>query len=156
MNARFNKNSAAEVAQMIGVTACTVQDWCRNGKINCFNVSGGDKYGRYEIDDDEANYICKLSKKYGKRNVLRNYDKNWKDSSKKRVNKVEEIKDIPWTLDLDTEEIEVPRKRLDEDKILNTIIYIREIKERIKDCEAELNQLRNEYRQLKKEINEQI
>lgn len=46
--------------------------------------------------------------------------------------------------------------KFDVDKLATTILYIREVKERIEDCKAELNQLQNEYAELKREVTEAI
>lgn len=51
---------------------------------------------------------------------------------------------------------DIKLKPLDEDKLLNNIICIREVKERINDCKAELAQLENEYKALRQEIIDQL
>lgn len=81
MNARFNMNTPEEAAKIIGVTSVAITNWCRDGRINCNDVSNGSKNGRYEIEDDEVRYIRKLVQEHGSRNMLMYYKKNWRDGS---------------------------------------------------------------------------
>lgn len=81
MNARFNMNTPEEAAKIIGVTSVAITNWCRDGRINCNDVSNGSKNGRYEIEDDEVRYIRKLVQEHGARNMLMYYKKNWRSGS---------------------------------------------------------------------------
>lgn len=275
MNARLDMYSPEEVAKSVGVTSATICNWCREGLINCNNVSDGNDKSRYEIDEEELRYLRRLARQYGPKNVLLYYKKTWKADGeitipvqiieedkeynalevatyigvdKTTVNKwcredkihhrskkanhgignfhfipgweVLYIKglfdkygkadgklspmilyyekdvnkrgnktmgaEIPWVLDMDTETIEKPkvitaddikkqcqevteediaaRKILDEiagvkkftepsdDKLLDSFIRVRELKKDIDNMEAKLNQMKNEYSELKGEI----
>lgn len=91
MNARFNTNTPEEAAKIIGVSTVAVTNWCRDRKINCNNVSDGTNKGRYEIEDDEVRYVRYLVDKYGSRNALLYYRKDWKanDMNYASKNKIE-------------------------------------------------------------------
>ena len=79
MNARFNMNTPEEAAKIIGVTSVAITNWCRDGRINCNDVSDGGKNGRYEIEDEEVRYIRKLVQEHGARNMLMYYRKDWRN-----------------------------------------------------------------------------
>lgn len=103
MNVGFEELSTKDVADMIKVDQHTVADWCRKGRIKSTNVSGGDQLGRYLIPEDEADYLRKLFKKWGKTKAMRHYN-----VKRLEVNKVvtpvvdddweEPDENLPWTL----------------------------------------------------------
>ena len=174
MNVSYKDINAIDAARMLGVDKTTVQGWCRNEIINFIDVSEpGSKRARYLIRESEVDYIKKLIKKHGVRKAMFFYKKDH-DQKIKEAKKVESgVGNIPWYMDVDTEAIEnevnkelcipveEPKEKaahikLDADKIATTIMYIQDIKERIEDCKAELNQLQNEYEQLKKEISDVV
>lgn len=80
MNARIDMYSPDEVAKSVGVTGATIRNWCRDGIINCNNVSDGSVDARYEIPEDELRYLRGLAREYGSKKVLLYYNKNWRDS----------------------------------------------------------------------------
>lgn len=150
MNVAFDKISAADAARMLGVDRCTVQGWCRNGIINFTNVGDGTTVPRYMIEEDEVRYISELIKKFGStRSAMLRYRKNWRDGRKPVPVKEPTVVECENVF----QPIEVTKdKASSADKIANTILYIRQIKERIEDCKAELAQLENEYAELKQEV----
>ena len=155
MNVAFDKISAADAARMLGVDRCTVQGWCRNGIINFTNVGDGTTVPRYMIEEDEVRYISELIKKFGStRSAMLRYRKNWRDGRKPVPVKEPEviINFDPPVVPEKKEESKPVEKVTSADKIANTIIYIQQIKERIEDCKAELEQLENEYAELKQEV----
>lgn len=77
MNARFNMNTPEEAAKSIGVSTPVVVGWCRTGVINCNKVGGGTQKDRYEISDDEVSYIRKLIHKFGAKQGILRYRKDW-------------------------------------------------------------------------------
>ena len=174
MNVSYKDINAADAARMLGLNMSTVQGWCRNGIIKFVDVSEPDsKKARYMLSESEVEYIKKLIKKHGIRKAMMYYKKDH-DVKVKEEKEVESgVGNIPWYMDVDTEAIENEVKKelcipveepkekaapikLDADKIATTIMYIQDIKERIEDCKAELNQLQNEYEQLKKEISDVV
>ncbi len=78
-------NTPEEAAKIIGVTTVAITNWCRDGRINCNDVSDGGKNGRYEIEDEEVRYIRKLVQEHGARNALLYYRKNWKSGSEDEI-----------------------------------------------------------------------
>lgn len=157
-NVSFEKNSASDAARILGVGRCTVETWCRNGIINCSNVGDGSKHARWQIEDDEINYILDLKKKFGstKAAMLR-YRKNWRDGRKPAPVEKEVRKE---THRLSTSNAFDNGDSYDESKevaeITKTIIYARQVKARIEDCKNELSLLEKEYEDLKKEIMEAV
>lgn len=171
MNVPYKDINAADAARMLGLNMSTVQGWCRNGIIKFVDVSEPDsKKARYMLSESEVEYIKKLIKKHGIRKAMMYYKKDH-DVKVKEEKKVESgVGNIPWYMDVDTEAIEnevkkelrmpveeEPKekpapKKLDPDKVANNIMYLLDIKERIEDCKAELNQLQNEYNQTKQEL----
>ena len=77
MNARFNMNTPEEAAKSIGVSTPVVVGWCRTGVINCNRVGDGTQKDRYEISDDEVSYIRKLIHKFGAKQGILRYRKDW-------------------------------------------------------------------------------
>ena len=160
MNVGFEDFSTKDVAAMLKIDQHTVCDWCRKGRIRNRNLSDGDKSARYLIPEDEAEYLRKLFKKWGKTKAMRHYD----------VTRIEpvlvtsgvvgnyECENMPVVPEEDemvvNEENEyspIPQK-VDPDKIAATISYIQDIKERLQDLEAEKNQLLNELEELREEV----
>ena len=180
MNVPFDKFNASDAARILGVDAATVRGWCKNNVINFIDVSEpGSNNGRYQISESEIDYIKSLIKKFGVRKAMLNYRKDW--NMKKEKPKMGDdvinfdIDPLPWYIDLNAynneeeltkkiendvkKELGLPieeenSKRAKAEKIVDTIMYIQDVKERIEDCRAELNQLLNEYEQLKAEVQE--
>lgn len=60
------------------------------------------------------------------------------------------------TFDMEKIAEEKEKAKFNPDKVMNTILYIQEIKERLNDLEAEKAQLENELEQCRKEVNDVI
>lgn len=154
-NVTFEKNSASDAARMLGVGRCTVETWCRNGIINCSNVGDGTKHARWQIDEDEINYILDLKKKFGStKSAMLRYRKNWREGRKPApVNFNHDKKpEVIGVLEIKTE----PVVKDEVSDLVKTIIYARQVKARIEDCKNELSLLEKEYEDLKKEIMEEM
>ena len=154
MNVTYRDISSSDVARMLGLNVTTIAGWCRHGLINCTNISDGTKRARYLISEDEVEYLRRLAKKHGKRNILKYYHKDWNA----KPQPVQQLTPEPTTQMATDDDLPTrsSRQPFDEDKILNSILYLREVRERIEDCKAELAQLENEYRELKQELIDQI
>lgn len=79
MNAPYNEFSAGDVARMLKVDKSTVASWCRDGKIINKNISQGPHNARYLIPESEAEYLRKLCKQYGKRGIMKHYERIGQD-----------------------------------------------------------------------------
>ena len=116
------------------------------------------------LTEKEVEHLKALNKKYGRRNVLKHYDKNW--DVPEDVYQYEE-REITQTPIEEQKEEDIPtRKAFDLDSITTTISYMQDIKDRLSqierekvelteklnDIEAEYNQLTNEYAELKDEV----
>ena len=69
-------------AQIIGVKYSLLFEWCKNGIIKCLDAP--DEYSdrsKYVIDERECDYLSRLVSKYGARNALLNYNKDYIPSS---------------------------------------------------------------------------
>jgi len=82
MNARFNTNTPKEAAKVLGVSEGVVVGWCRNGVINCNRVGEGTQKDRYEITDDEVHYLRTIILKFGAKDGMLRYRKDWKNMEK--------------------------------------------------------------------------
>lgn len=82
MNARFNMNTPKEAAKRLGVSEPVVTGWCRNGVINCNKVGDGTQKDRYEITDEELDYIHTTIQKFGVKDSMLRYRKDWKNGRK--------------------------------------------------------------------------
>ena len=82
MNARFNTNTPKEAAKVLGVSEGVVVGWCRNGVINCNKVGEGTQKDRYEITDDEVHYLRTIILKFGVKDGMLRYRKDWKHMDK--------------------------------------------------------------------------
>jgi len=82
MNARFNTNTPKEAAKVLGVSEGVVVGWCRNGVINCNRVGEGTQKDRYEITDDEVHYLRTIILKFGVKDGMLRYRKDWKNMEK--------------------------------------------------------------------------
>lgn len=165
-NVSFEKNSASDAARMLGVGRCTVETWCRNGIINCSNVGDGSKHARWQIDEDEINYILDLKKKFGStKSAMLRYRKNWREGRKPAPVEKELQKTICSAMGVPTivcrdsaVVVGAPNsyEQKEVEEITKTIIYARQVKARIEDCKNELSLLEKEYEDLKKEIMEAV
>lgn len=165
MNVGYKELSASDVARMLGLDKTTVAGWCRQNLINFSNVGEGTQRQRYLISEEEAEYLRTLSKKFGKRKIMSRYRKDWKkgkEPAQTDAYNEEEITKVPiderpdLELIVKTSEPEIEKYsdaiKYDEDKLLNAVLHIREVKERINNLNAELAQLENEYKELKQDI----
>ena len=82
MNARFDTNTPKEAAKALGVSEGVVVGWCRNGVINCNRVGEGTQKDRYEITDDEVHYLRTIILKFGVKDGMLRYRKDWKNMEK--------------------------------------------------------------------------
>lgn len=156
MNTPFDKYSAKEAAQMLGVDYSTVTGWCNRGIINCDNVGDGPHKNRYSIEENEIRYIKNLIGKYGIRKMLLHYNKNWKETAaeyKPEPVEVQRTFDI-YDEEPAKEEVEATSNSDDfnPNKVLNTIVYIRDLKKRLKDLEEEKTQIQSELTRCTKEV----
>lgn len=155
-NVKYDKINAADLAAKLKVEPATVQRWCKEGRINCVNVSGGVKSGRWQIDEEEANYIRHLVEKFGSvRMAMFHYRKDWRDGQRPAapVNFNHDKKpEVIGVLEIKTE----PVVKDEVTELAKTIIYARQVKARIEDCKNELSLLEKEYEDLKKEIMEEM
>lgn len=169
MNVGYKELNCADVGKGLHLDKTTVAAWCRKGYINYTDVSEpGSKKARYQIPEWEYERLKKLIGKFGRRNWLLHNTKDKERAYQEHVclpaeeqadiearKILNELADVPVKLPKQ-EEPQYEPKIMDDDKLLNAIIYIREVKERIEDCKAELAQLENEYRELKEEIVNQL
>ena len=157
MNVGFENLSTKDVATMIKVDQHTVSDWCKKGRIKNINLSSGNQNGRYLIPEDEADYLRKLFKKWGKTKAMRHFD----------VTRIEPVlvtsgvvgdyygdqPVVPEETAAEPVVDNIPIKHdFDLDDIMTTVSYLHDIRERMEDIMAEYNQLQNEYNQLKEEV----
>ena len=170
MNVSYKDYSTVDVAKILGVDKTTVAGWCRNNIINYQNLSDGTTRARYLIPETEVEYLRKLFKKHGKRKAMQNYNKDWDKKTPKRSTPApvifpaeaffgipeeeETTSEVACTLDPESTPTPTPIKKpeFDEDRLLNAVLHIREVKEEIENCQARLNQLQNEYTELKQDI----
>lgn len=185
MNVPFNKINAKDAADMIGVDYTTVLGWCKKGIINYSDISDGTGRPRYQLDEEEIECIKKLKKKHGTRKAMLYYKKDWNNKPVKKKEdewhddshifldeaelfskQNEEFHQEPEVKEEETQREETQMVEPQEysyakddfnvDKITNTILYIREVKERLNDLEAEKAQLLNELESLRKEVMDAI
>lgn len=159
MNVAFDQISCADAAKMLGVDYSTVVAWCRKGVINADNLSDGTRNGRWQIADDEVNYIMGLKDKFGStRAAMMHYRKNWKEGNKPVEPKPVEPKQVP----VEPKEVvirdyvpsnqPIEKKETSAEDLITTISYLREVKKRIADCKEELALLKEEYENLRNEV----
>lgn len=155
MNVPFNKMDTSDAARIIGVNYATVANWCNKKLINCEDISGGTGKGRYMIAEEEVFYLKELQKKYGTKKLLLYYDKDH-CANTPRNNCVndngKEDKHIMANRDDEVRVLKRADNKMDVDKITNTFLYIKDLKERLEDIEAEKNQIKNEIQSLKQEV----
>lgn len=157
MNVNYKDISTGDAARILKLDITTVSGWCRADKINFCNLSNGTQNGRYMIPEDEVYHIKELIKIHGKAHWQKFYDKNWnKKEEKKPVNVITSdeamfLEEYNATHKEEVKPVKLSSK-VDIDSIAITIGYIQDIKERLKDLEAEKAQLLNEYTQLKQEV----
>lgn len=156
MNVGFEDLSTKDVASMLKVDQHTVSDWCKRGQIRNTNLSGGGQKGRYMIPEDEAEYLRKLFKKWGKTKAMRHYDVTRIEPVLVTSGVVGNYGDqpvVPEEIAVEPIADKIPvRQEFDLDDIMTTVSYLHDIRERMEDIMAEYNQLQNEYNQLKEEV----
>lgn len=156
MNVSYKDINTLDAARMLKVDKSSVIYWCTNDFINYTNVSDGVHKKRYLISEEEIDYIKSLIKKHGKRKWRKFYDKDWNKKEEKPMNVI--TSDEAMFIEEVREKEEKENKpstttnKVDIDSVAITIGYIQDIKERLKDLEAEKAQLLNEYSQLKQEV----
>lgn len=144
MNADYKEISSVDAAKIFKVTPQTVSCWCRSGILRFQDAAGpNSNKPRYVIPEYEVNRVRELIKKYGSRKWLLYND----------ISKQEEIKEseVMKSEILVENEPTIPSK-LTPEKVVNTIMYIQEIREHLEDLEAERNQLLNELEELRNEV----
>ena len=181
MNVPYNEINVKDAAKRIEVHYATVANWCNKGTINCVNVGDGPTRPRYLLTEKEVEHLRKLKKQYGNR-FIKHYDKNW-DCPKQTIgemvygtepcdNPLEfEVTQAPVMLSEPKESETNPiQKPLNLDNITVTLSYMQDIKDRlsqigkqkellleqVNDIDAEINQLTNEYSELKTEVIEAL
>ena len=153
MNVPFYKMDTSDAARIIGVNYATVANWCNKKIINCEDISGGTGKSRYMIAEEEVYYLKELQKKYGTKKLLLYYDKN--HFSEQNTSVSSDNSEVLFDMGIrenDTKSIEKPKKEIDVEGITNTFLYIKDLKERLEDIEAEKNQIKNELQSLKQEV----
>ena len=150
MNVGFEEFNTEDVAKMLGLTRCTITGWCRNGFIRYQDVSETDsRKPRYLIPESEVNRIKRLIKKYGNR--------KWLLYAKEDIEEeVIEHKTVEPVMEAKAQSEIKKNDEFNPDKLMNTLMYIKDIKERLEDIEAERNQLLGELELMKKEIIDSI
>lgn len=178
MNVSYKELNTVDVAKALKMDKTTIGAWCRKGYINFIDVSEpGSSKPRYQIPQWEFDRIQKLIRKFGKRKWMLYNAKDKERAAQEHMTKVEKVEENPDDqakqmlnaiaegktdyMFIDKPELEpIPLKtaeekekpKFDADKIMNTILYIQEIKERLNDLEAEKNQLMAELEQCRKEV----
>ena len=156
MNTPYNQLSAADAANMLGVDYSTVTDWCNRGLINFINVGEGPNKNRYVIEEGEVRYIKKLIQQHGVRKMLLNYKKDWRETSKAYTPEPVGVQRTFDVYDEDEDANVIPETiepdGFDPNKLLNTIIYIRDIKKKLKDLEQEKALLQEELKKCTEEV----
>ncbi len=150
MNVTYDKFNTQDVAKIIGVAPQTITAWVRSGFVNATNVSDGTEKARYMFTDDEVTRIQTLIKTYGTR--------KWMLYAKSKVEiKSTALGDVaivaPAPADIKKDKPAQPKK-FDADKVMDKILELQDLKERLENLEAERNQLVNEIEMLRKEITE--
>ena len=165
-NRILDEGSAAVI---MGVDTATVVGWCKNKIINCQNAP--DEYAdkaKYLIDEDECDYIGNLIRKFGTRMALLNYNKNWRGTTRREVEKEEtkeeltkeKPKDIPkeqeTSCEKTKEECTPTITDKDTNKLVSSIMYAHQIKDKIKQYKEELSKLEGEYNNITQIIISQL
>lgn len=158
MNATFQQISTVDAGKMLGVDKTTVANWCRRGIINFFDVSEPkSSVPRYVLAEEEVDRIKRTMKRYGKKKWFKHYKKDKPYKNKKTTEIVDdshifEETTTATTVAPDTIQPTTSSATDEIDKLTNTIMYIKDIKERLEDLEAEKAQLLNELENLRKEV----
>ena len=159
MNVTYDEINARDAAQRIGVDYTTVVGWCRNNLINYTNLSDGSKNGRYMLAEAEVEYLKRLNRTYDTRKAMMHYQKDWNKAEPKAepkaVIKNVDLKPVAPTPQSKIED--APKKaNFNADKVLDQILKIQDLKERLEDLEAEKNQIMAELEMIRKDIMEVI
>ena len=166
MNTPFNEYSAGDVARMLKVDKSTITLWCRKGLIVAKSVSEGAKNARWLIPEKEAEYLRKLCKQYGKRGIMKHYERVGQDllpveETQVDISSLPHEDEIALPIEQEVSSIEEttntkPTKKFDVDEVALQIARIQEIREELEDIEARKNQLTYELEDLRKEVLEFI
>lgn len=161
MNVAFDQINCQDAANRIGVSLGCVQRWCRENIINSINV--GDSYNkpRYLLEEDEVSYIQDLVKKFGVRKAMLWYRK---DKSTRYPKPKQEEKPIDVSV-VNTEdrlqqvmpgvvEFTEPKSEKDSelDKVTRNIMYIQDLRERLKDLEEQKQLILAELKECQEEV----
>ena len=158
MNAKFNQISSSDAAKTLGVDRTTVTGWCKRGIINYIDVSEPNStVARYVLSEEEVDRIKRSMKKWGMRSWTRHYNKNYSSKAKKNKEIIDdshifESKPVETTITNSIQAGNNSSTKDESEKIANTIMYIKDIKERLNDLEAEKAQLLNELEELRQEV----
>lgn len=152
MNVAYNQINSADAARIIGVDYTTVVGWCREGKINSYNIGEGVSRGRYMISEDEVDYLKTLRQKFG-RQFMRKYRKDWQRGKQpvEAITKEEPtvtVKDFRYT---DTDSV-ITNTNTDIDDIANKIRTIQRIKTRLEELDSERQKLSDKLEELRDEV----
>ena len=165
----------ASAAEIMGVDKSTVLGWCNNHIINCQNAP--DEYAdktKYLIREDECDYISGLIKKFGVRGALLNYKKCWKGSVNNEIVLTNSVSQTVVSQTVKEQKPAKPQnvtpkptvsdnqiipkikesivKKTNTDKLVSSIMYAHQLKEKIDEFKAELSKLEDEYTKLKDSI----
>ena len=148
-----------EAAKLLGVNRTSLTGWCKRGLIEYVNVSTPDStIPRYAISQEEIDRVTKLMKRYGKKKWLAHAKK------KKKAPIVEmsidespaKVEEKPAPAPIEPVQVEKKPEKLDPDKVMKTIMYISDVKERLQDLEVEKANLEKELEELREEIKSYI
>ena len=174
MNVDYKEMNCSDVGKALKMDKSTIAAWCRKGYINFVDMSEPEsKKPRYLIPEWEYERVRKLIAKFGKRQWMRYNAKDKERAAQEHMTKVEEnpddqakrvlnaiaegetdymFIDKPELAPIEKDEPEVKTEKFNPDKIMNTILYAQEIKERLNDLEAEKAQLMNELEMCRNEV----
>lgn len=172
MNAAYNEISCADAAKMLGMEYSSVAKWCKAGRINCVDVSGGTSRARYVIPEDEVDYLKHLKQKFG-RGYMKKYRKDWKRGHQLAESvAVTTIKDVVYveptkeegqqninpaaTIKSVITDVVPAKKKADIDELAIKIGYIQDIKDKLEELEIQKNQLTAELESLRREVMEYL
>ena len=173
-NVGYEDLNCSDVGRMLKLDKSTISAWCRKGYINYQDVSEkNSKKPRYLIPQWEFDRIQHLIRKFGKRNWILYNEKDKERAAKEHMYPSPEAVIAPTVSYesipvpegfveqfVEQEEAKVPVKipedDFDAEKMLTTIKYIREVKQKIRDLKEELEHYENELSDLRQEVMDTI
>lgn len=160
MNVAYDQFSTQDVAKIIGITPQTVAAWVRGGVMDATDVSDGTSKARYMFTDEEVTRVQGLIKTYGKQKWVYKAKKENKKAQKAQAVVPFESQPVEQKKPIVPFEDTLPQAKekpiFDADKVMNKLLRVQELKERLEDIEAERNQVLKEIELLKEEIVEVI